>query len=147
MDALEIRVLKGEAEYEAALAEVEKLMDLNPAQGTPDADRLELLALVVRDYEDRHFKIDVPDPIEAIKFRMEQMGLTRRDLEKYIGGRGKVSEVFGGKRRLSLAMIRALNAGLGIPAESLIRQPVIKRKPADRDKPARKPAVGVQKSA
>lgn len=144
---MEVRIIKTEDEYEAALSEIERLMDLNPAQGTPDADSLELLALVVRDYEDKRYKVDAPDPIEAIKFRMEQMGLTRRDLEKYIGGRGKVSEVFGGKRRLSLAMIRALNAGLGIPAESLIRQPVIKRKPADRGKPARKPAVGVQKSA
>ncbi len=89
----------------------------------PDADRLELLALLVRDYEDKHYPIDMPDPVEAITFRMEQMGLTRKDLERYIGSRSKVSEVLSGKRRLSLSMIRALHEGLGIPAEVLLGRP------------------------
>ena len=113
---MKIRILKNEADYEAALAEIEKIM-VNPK---PDADRLELLALLVSDYEDKHYPIDMPDPVEAITFRMEQMGLTRKDLERYIGSRSKVSEVLSGKRRLSLTMIRALHEGLGITAEVLL---------------------------
>lgn len=113
---MRIRILKNEADYEAALAEIEKIM-VNPR---PDADRLELLALLVSDYEDKYYPIDMPDPVEAITFRMEQMGLTRKDLERYIGSRSKVSEVLSGKRRLSLTMIRALHEGLGIPAEVLL---------------------------
>ncbi len=116
---MKIRILKNEADYEAALAEIEKLMESPKA----DADRLELLALLVRDYEDKHYPIDMPDPVEAIKFRMEQMGLTRKDLERYIGSRSKVSEVLNGKRRLSLSMIRALHDGLGIPGEVLLGSP------------------------
>ena len=116
---MRIRILKNEADYEAALAEIEKIM-VNPR---PDADRLELLALLVSDYEDKYYPIDMPDPVEAITFRMEQMGLTRKDLERYIGSRSKVSEVLSGKRRLSLTMIRALHEGLGIPAEVLLGRP------------------------
>ena len=113
---MKIRILKNEADYDAALSEIEKLME----GAAPDADRLELLALLVHDYEDKHYQIDMPDPVEAITFRMEQMGLTRKDLERYIGSRSKVSEVLSGKRRLSLSMIRALHEGLGIPAEVLL---------------------------
>jgi HTH-type transcriptional regulator/antitoxin HigA len=113
---LKIRILKNEADYEAALAEIEKIM-VSPR---PDADRLELLALLVSDYENKHYPIDMPEPVEAITFRMEQMGLTRKDLERYIGSKSKVSEVLNGKRRLSLSMIRALHEGLGIPAEVLL---------------------------
>jgi HTH-type transcriptional regulator/antitoxin HigA len=113
---MKIRILKNEADYEAALAEIEKIM-VSPR---PDADRLELLALLVSDYEDKNYPIYMPDPVEAITFRMEQMGLTRKDLERYIGSRSKVSEVMSGKRRLSLSMIRALHEGLGIPAEVLL---------------------------
>jgi HTH-type transcriptional regulator / antitoxin HigA len=116
---MKIRILKNEADYEAALSEIEKLM----GSAAPDADRLELLALLVHDYEDKHYPIDMPDPVEAITFRMEQMGLTRKDLERYIGSRSKVSEVLSGKRRLSLSMIRALHEGLGIPAEVLLGRP------------------------
>jgi HTH-type transcriptional regulator / antitoxin HigA len=116
---MRIRILKNEADYEAALAEIEKIM-VNPR---PDADRLELLALLVSDYEDKYYPIDMPDPVEAITFRMEQMGLTRKDLERYIGSRSKVSEVLSGNRRLSLSMIRALHEGLGIPAEVLHGRP------------------------
>ena len=111
--------MKNEADYEAALSEIEKLME----SAAPDADRLELLALLVHDYEDKHYQIDMPDPVEAITFRMEQMGLTRKDFERYIGSRSKVSEVLSGKRRLSLSMIRALHEGLGIPAEVLLGRP------------------------
>jgi HTH-type transcriptional regulator/antitoxin HigA len=118
-EKMKIRILKNEAEYEAALAEIEKLME----GSKPDADRLELLGLLVSDYEDKRYQIDMPDPVEAITFRMEQMGLTRKDLERYIGSRSKVSEVLNGKRRLSLSMIRALHEGLGIPAEVLLGRP------------------------
>lgn len=113
---MKVKVLKNEADYEAALAEIETIMD----EAQPDADQLELLALLVQDYEDKHYPIDLPDPVEAIKFRMEQMKLTRKDLERYIGSKSKVSEVLNGKRRLSLSMIQALHQGLGIPAEVLL---------------------------
>lgn len=116
---MKIRILKNEADYEAALAEIEKLME----SPKPDADHLELLALLVDVYEDKHYPIDMPDPVEAITFRMDQTGLTRKDLERYIGSRSKVSEVLSGKRRLSLSMIRALHGGLGIPAEVLLGRP------------------------
>jgi HTH-type transcriptional regulator / antitoxin HigA len=88
--------------------------------GTPAADRLEVLVTLVEAYEAERWPIDLPDPVAAIVFRMEQQGLTRRDLEPYLGGRGRVSEVLTGKRALTLAMIRKLHAGLGIPLESLI---------------------------
>jgi HTH-type transcriptional regulator / antitoxin HigA len=113
---MKIRILKNEADYEAALTEIENLMTSEPL----DADRLELLALLVRDYEEKHYPIETPDPVEAITFRMEQMGLKRKDLERYIGSRSNVSEVLSGKRRLSISMIRALHQGLGIPAEVLL---------------------------
>jgi HTH-type transcriptional regulator / antitoxin HigA len=116
---MKIRILKSEKEYEAALSEIENMMESEDH----DSDRLELLALLIRDYEDKHYRIDLPDPLEAITFRMEQMGLTRKDLEQYIGSRSKVSEVLSGKRRLSISMIRALHQGLGIPAEVLIGRP------------------------
>ncbi len=113
---MKVKVLKNEADYEAALAEIETIMD----SAQPNVDQLELLALLVRDYEDKHYPVDLPDPVEAIRFRMEQMGLTRKDLEQYIGSKSKVSEVLNGKRRLSLSMIHALHQGLGIPAEVLL---------------------------
>jgi HTH-type transcriptional regulator / antitoxin HigA len=116
------KVIKTETEYEAALAEIENLMDLDPDPGTPEADQLELLALLVEDYESKRFEIAPPDAIEAIKFRMEQQGLIQRDLVPYIGSRSRVSEVLNGKRTLTLPMIRALHEGLGIPLESLIQQ-------------------------
>ncbi len=116
---MEIRILRNDSEYEEALAEIERMMTSKER----DSDRLELLALLVRDYEDKHYRIEAPDPVEAIIFRMEQVGLKRKDLERYIGSRSKVSEVLSGKRRLSISMIRALHQGLGIPAELLIGKP------------------------
>lgn len=115
------KLVKTEADYEAALKRIDELMNSEP--DSPHADELELLATLVEAYEDKHFSIDLPDPVEAIKFRMEQAGLTRRDLIPYIGSQSKVSEVLSGKRPLSLRMIRALNRGLGIPAEVLLREP------------------------
>lgn len=116
------RVIKNVADYEEALTEVERLVDRDPAPGTPDADRLELLTLVIRNYESRLVPTRLPDPIEAIRFRMEQQGLAQRDLVPFIGSRSKVSEVLARKRPLTLSMIRALHRGFGIPAESLLQE-------------------------
>ena len=90
-------------------------------EGTPDSDRLDVLATLIDAWENDHYPMDPPDPIEAIKFRMEQQGLTRQDLEPLIGGRGRVAEVMSGKRGLSIAMIRRLHETFGISAEVLIR--------------------------
>ena len=118
---MEPKVIKTEAEYEAALARVAELMDAQP--GSPDEQELELFALLVEQYEQEHFPIAPPDPVEAILFRMEQEGLTRKDLAAYIGSPSKVSEVLNRKRPLSLSMIRALHRGLGIPADILVQEP------------------------
>ncbi len=115
------KVLKTQKEYEEALAYLETLMDAEP--GSPEEDELELFALLIEEYEEKHFPIALPDPIEAIKFRMEQEGLTRKDLIPYIGSASKVSEVLNRKRPLSLNMIRKLHRGLGIPAEVLMQEP------------------------
>ena len=117
--ANEIRPIRNERDYEAALAEVERLWGAK--SGTPRGDRLDVLATLIEAYEDKHLPMDPPDPIEAIKFRMEQQGLTRRDLGEMIGTRTRVAEVLARKRGLSIAMIRRLHAKLGIPAEVLIR--------------------------
>ena len=117
------KVLKSEAEYAEALAKVESLMEARP--GSAKEEELELWSLLVERYEAQHFPIGIPDPVAAIKFRMEQEGLRQKDLEKYFPGRNRVSEVLNYKRPLSLGMIRSLHRGLGIPAEVLLReQPV-----------------------
>lgn len=113
-----IQPIKSEQDYQQALARIDELMDAEP--DTPEGDELEVLATLVETYEDKHFPIESPDPIEAILFRMEQMGLTRKDLEPYIGSRHRVSEVLNRKRELSLNMIRKLHNGLHIPLENLI---------------------------
>jgi len=117
------KILKTEAEYEAASREAARLVALDPVSGTREADRLELLSVLISDYESRHFPLPASDPIEAIRFRMEQMGLAQRDLVPYIGSKSKVSEVLAGKRRLTLPMVRALTTGLGIPARVLLQEP------------------------
>jgi HTH-type transcriptional regulator/antitoxin HigA len=121
---MDIRPIKTEADYRAALGEIDLLIagDKEPEEGTMAADMLTVLTALVHDYESRHYPIEAPDPIEAIKFRMEQAGLTRRDLEPAIGGDGRVSEVLNRRRPLTLSMIRRLNEMFGIPAESLIRE-------------------------
>jgi HTH-type transcriptional regulator/antitoxin HigA len=103
------------------LARIEVLMDAEPE--SPEEEELELLALLVETYEEEHYPIDLPDPVEAIKFRMDQEGLEPKDLISYIGSQSKVSEVLNYKRSLSLSMIRNLQEGLGIPAEVLIQKP------------------------
>jgi HTH-type transcriptional regulator / antitoxin HigA len=114
-----VKPIRSGADYEAALAEAGKLWGA-PA-GTPEGDRLDVLATLIDAYETAHYPIDPPDPIEAIKFRMEQQGLTRKDLETIIGSRTRIAEVLSRKRGLSIAMIRRLNETLGIPADILIR--------------------------
>ena len=116
---MNIKPIKTTADYEAALKEIERLFEAEP--GTPQGDRLEVLTTLVEAYEDKHFAIPAPDPIEAIQYFMESRDLTRRDLEPYLGSRARVSEILNRKRPLSLEMIRDLNKGLGIPAEVLIK--------------------------
>ena len=117
------KVLKTRAEYEDALREVRRLAALDPAPGTAEADALEVLTLLVSDFEAKNFPIGLPDPVDAIRFRMEQMGLAQRDLVPYIGSKSKVSEVLARKRPLSLSMVRELSTGLGIPARVLVQEP------------------------
>jgi HTH-type transcriptional regulator/antitoxin HigA len=116
-----IKIIKTAEEHEAALAAIEALLDLDPAPGTPEADRLELVTLLVEDYESRVAPTTLPDPIEAIRFRMDQQGLKQSDLVPYVGSRSKVSEVLSRKRPLTLSMIRRLHEGLGIPARVLLQ--------------------------
>ncbi len=117
------KIIKTWEDYRLALNRVEELMDARP--NSEEEEELELLSFLVEQYEEAHFPIDLPDPVEAIKFRMEQEGLSRKDLTKYLGSQSKVSEVLAGKRSLSLAMIRSLNDGLRIPAEVLLQMPRI----------------------
>ena len=116
---VDLKPIRTEQDYEAALAEIGRLWGAR--SGTVEGDRLDVLATLVDAYEAEHHPIDPPDPIEAIKFRMEQQGLTRKDLERLLGTRTRVSEVLNRKRNLSIAMIRRLHEGLGISAEVLIR--------------------------
>lgn len=115
----DVKPIRTEQDYRIALAEIEKLW--GSASGTAKGDRLDVLATLVDVYESEHFPMDPPDPVAAIKFRMEQQGLKRKDLEGIIGTRGRIAEVLDRKRGLSIAMIRKLHAELGIPAEVLIR--------------------------
>ena len=115
----DVKPIRTKKDYEAALAEIERLWGAK--RGAAEGDRLDVIATLVDAYEAEHFPIAPPDPIEAIKFRMEQQGLTRKDLESLIGTRTRVAEVLNRKRNLSIGMIRRLHAALGIPAEILIR--------------------------
>lgn len=115
------KIIKTESEYKATLARIEEIFDAKP--GTDKGDELELLLLLVEKYEEKEFPIDLPDPITAIRFRMDQQNLKPKDLVPYIGSKSKVSEVLNGQRELSLTMIRKLVKGLAIPAEVLLREP------------------------
>lgn len=116
---MDIRPIRTKADYRAALKEVERLWEYEP--GTPEGDRVDVLATLVEAYEAKHYPIPAPDPIAAIEFMMEQKGLARRDLEPAIGSRGRVSEVMTRKRPLTLPMVRELSALLQIPADVLIQ--------------------------
>lgn len=120
---MEPRVIKSEKEYKIAIAEVERLIALDPEPSTPDAERLDLLAMLIETYEKKRFPIALPSPIEAILFRMEDQGLMQKDLVPYIGSKSKVSEVLSGKRPLTIQMIRELHAGFNIPLEVLLQTP------------------------
>lgn len=117
--ATEVKPIRTEADHEAAMDQVAGLW--GAPSGTPEGDRLDVLATLIDAYEARHHLIDPPDPIEAIKFRMEQQGLTRKDLETVVGTRTRIAEVLNRKRGLSIGMIRRLHERLGISAEVLIQ--------------------------
>jgi len=117
-----IRPIRSRADHKAALAEISLLMESDPSPNSPMGERLDILVTLVQAYEARHFPIEAPDPVEAIKFRMEQGGLTVKDLEPIIGKSNRIYEVLNRKRPLTLAMIRRLHKSLGIPAEVLIAE-------------------------
>jgi HTH-type transcriptional regulator / antitoxin HigA len=123
---MDIRPIHTEADYKATLDEISALMEADPDWGTPEGDRLDILATLVQTYEAKHAPIDPPDPVEAIKFRMEQSGLSVKDLEPLIGKSNRVYEILNRKRPLTLPMIRRLHRHLGIPAEVLIAETVTK---------------------
>jgi HTH-type transcriptional regulator / antitoxin HigA len=120
-----VRPIHNEVDYEATLADVDSLMEAIP--GTPEGDRLDVLVTLIEAYEARHWSIEKPDPIEAIRIRMEHKNLRQRDLEPMIGSRRRVSEVLSRKRALTLPMIRRLAKGLDLPADVLIQEVPISR--------------------
>ncbi len=122
---MDIRPIHSEADYQVALKEISALTDADPDLGTPEGDRLDILATLVQAYEAKHVPMGVPDPVEAIKFRMEQSGLSVKDLEPIIGKSNRVYEILNRKRPLTLAMIRRAHRSLGIPAEVLIAEPTV----------------------
>lgn len=130
---MRIAPVRTEADYDEALREIERLMDAKP--GSARGDRLDVLVTLVEAYEQRRWRIDAPDPIDAIKIMMEERGLTRRDLEKLLGSSGRVSEILNRKRSLSVEMMQRLHAELAIPAESFLR-------PARLNPPQRKATAG-----
>ncbi|MBI2604451.1 MAG: hypothetical protein HYW49_00055 [Deltaproteobacteria bacterium] len=119
---MKTKLITSENQYREYLAEIERLVELDPKKGSPEGDSLALLSMLVQNYEQKRFEFRTPDPIEAIRFRMEEQSLSQGDLVPYIGSRSKVSEVLSGRRSLTLQMIRALNSGLGIPADILLKQ-------------------------
>lgn len=120
---MSIRPIKTQADHRSALARIAALMDAQPE--TAEGDELDVLATLVEAYEREHFPIDLPDPVTAIEFRMEQMGINRKDLEPFLGGRNRVSEVLSRKRSLSKTQIRKLHSGLNIPLENLISETTV----------------------
>lgn len=132
-------IIKNEEMHEKALAYVESLMDAEP--GSKQEAELELWALLIEQYEKEHYPISDPDPIEAIRFRMDQLGLRQKDLENYIGQKSKVSEVMNHKRPLSLPMIRSLSAHLGIPAAVLVRESHLSKPKTKKPSPKKRKAV------
>jgi HTH-type transcriptional regulator / antitoxin HigA len=118
---MQIKPLKTESDYQEALVRLEQIFDALP--DTPDGDELEILGILVDHYEESRFPVDFPDPVEAIKFRMEQMGMQQTDLTKLIGSKSRASEILNHKRPLSISQIRTLHSRLQIPAEILLREP------------------------
>lgn len=118
---MQLKLIKNEKEYDEALNRIDELMELNPKLGTQESDELEILALLIEKYEEKNWAIEIPNPIEAIKYRMEEMQLKQKDLIPYVGNRSKVSELLNGKISLSLGMIRNLSQALHIPLEILVQ--------------------------
>jgi HTH-type transcriptional regulator/antitoxin HigA len=116
---MNLKLIKTEKDYQKALKRLEIIFDA--PKGTKEGDELELLGFIIEKYEEEHYPIEAPDPIEAIKFRMEQMGYKQKDLAKIIGYKGRVSEILNRERKLTLEMIRNLHKKLNIPLESLIQ--------------------------
>jgi HTH-type transcriptional regulator/antitoxin HigA len=121
---MDIKPIRSKADYKRSLREISALMDSDPAPGTPSGDRLDVLTTLVQAYEAKHETMDAPDPVEAIKFRMEQSGLSVKDMEPIIGKSNRVYEVLNRTRPLTLGMIRRLHRELGIPAQVLIAETV-----------------------
>lgn len=121
---MDIRPIRTDADYEWALKEIEPYFDHEPARGTPEADRFDVLATLIGAYEERVHRIRAPSPLEVLRFHMDQNGLTQADLAHVIGSRSRASEVMGGRRSLSLAMIAAIRAAWKIPADLLMSAPV-----------------------
>jgi HTH-type transcriptional regulator / antitoxin HigA len=117
---MDIHPLHTDADYQAALARIAPLVEQDPPRGTPEGDYLDVLSALIEHYEARHFPLERPTPVEAIRFRMEQAGLSVADMRPYIGPPNRVYEVLNGKRPLSISMIRRLHEGLQIPASALI---------------------------
>jgi len=132
---MEIKPIRTKADYRATLKELETLMHARP--GSPEGERLDVLATLVEAYERKHFPMDLPDPVAALQFRMEQSGLAPKDLVPMIGQLNRVYEILSRKRPLTLAMIRALHDKLGIPSELLIREPVAEYRVSGRGKKTR----------
>lgn len=123
---MDVKPIKTKRDYEATLNQISSLMSANPH--TPEGDLLDVLTALVESYEAQHYKIDLPDPIEAIKFRLEQEHLSRKDLEDILKvRRGRVSELLTKKRPLTLRMIRTLHEKLGVPAESLLKEYTLRK--------------------
>jgi HTH-type transcriptional regulator / antitoxin HigA len=119
MTGLAVRPIRSNEDYRAALAEIDRLIDV--PEGSVEAEMLEVISILLANYEDTHHRIDAPDPISFLEFVMESRGLTRKDLEPFIGSRSRVAEVMNRRRRLSMHMVRQLSAGLGLPADVLIQ--------------------------
>lgn len=117
---MQLTPIRNESDYQEALETLETVFDAK--RGTPEGDHLEILSILVDQYEKKHFPIGLPDPIEAIKFRMEQMGMKQKDLAEVLGFKSRVSEILNKKRKLNLEMIRKLNASLHIPTEVLVQE-------------------------
>lgn len=116
---MNIKPIKTKKDYQAALSRIDVIFDAKP--GTPEGDELDILSLLIDNYEEEHFPIGFPDPVEAIKFRMEQMGYTQSDLAKVVGLKSRTSEILNRKRKLSIDMIRKIHESLSIPADVLIQ--------------------------
>lgn len=124
--AIQVRPIRSEADYDAALERIDALMGAKP--GSVEGDELDVLVTLVDAYEEKHFPIEAPDPVTAIQFQMEQQGLTRKDLEPMIGSRARVSEIMTGKRGLTVAMVRRVRSGLGISADLLVGTGKVRRR-------------------